>query len=136
MAAATGPGEAGAAADAGRGTEAARLAKRIRGRDPNATRQARIRLGQIISNAIVAKRAADTRALAEVVAPCCAASAVREPTHELDAVHLALLVQATRPDDLEQAVSDLASGWEGRVEIRLLGPMAPYDFTPLPLPSR
>jgi len=34
-----------------------------------------------------AKRAADTQALGEVVAPHCVASVVREPTHELDAVH-------------------------------------------------
>jgi len=61
---------------------------------------------------------------------------VREPTHELDAVHLALLADITRQDDLEQALSDLASDWEGRVEMRLLGPQAPYDFTPNPLPPR
>ena len=109
--------------------EAARLRKQIRGKDPDATRQARIRLGQIISKAITAKRAADTRALGEVVASCCVASIVREPTHELDAVHVALLVEAIRQRDLERALSDLASDWEGRVELRLLGPMALYDFT-------
>jgi hypothetical protein len=114
--------------------EAARLGKQIRGKDPNATRQARIRLGLIINNAIVSKRTADTRALGEVVAPHCAASVVREPTHELDAVHVALLVEITREDDLRQALSALASDWEGRIEIRLLGPQAPFDFTPTPLP--
>ena len=102
---------------------------------PNATRNARIRLGLIINNAIIAKRNADTRALAEVMAPHCVASVVREPTHELDAVHVALLAEITRQDDLEQTLSDLASDWEGRIEIRLLGPMAPYDFTTL-LPQR
>ena len=116
--------------------EAARLAEEIRGKDPNATRHARIRLGSVINNAIIAKRTADTRALAEVMAPHCVASVVREPTHELDAVHLALLADITRQDDLEQALSDLASDWEGRVEMRLLGPQAPYDFTPNPLPPR
>ena len=115
--------------------EAARLGKRIRDKDPNATRNARIRLGLIINNAIVAKRNADTRALGEVMAPHCVASAVREPTHELDAVHVALLAETACQDDLEQALSDLASDWEGRIEIRLLGPMAPYDFTTL-LPQR
>jgi len=42
---------------------------------------------------------------------------------------VALLVETSRRDDLEQALSDLASDWEGRIGIRLLGPMAPYDFT-------
>jgi hypothetical protein len=102
--------------------------------DPDANRDARIRLGLIINDAITAMRNADTRALGEAVAPHCVASAVREPTHELDAVHVALLVAITRQDDLEQALSDLASGWEGRIELRLIGPQAPYDFTPAPLP--
>jgi Gas vesicle synthesis protein GvpL/GvpF len=116
--------------------EAARLATLIRGKDPNATRQARIRLGEIIDKAITAKRTADTRALGEVLAPCCVASVVREPTQELDAVHAALLVEITRQHDLEQALSELASDWEGRIEIRLLGPQAPYDFTPTLVPTR
>ena len=116
--------------------EAARLARLIRGQNPDATRQARIRLGEIINKAITAKRTADTRALGEVVAPHCVASVVREPTHELDAVHVALLAEITRQDDLDQALSDLASDWEGRIEIRLLGPQAPYDFTPTLAPPR
>ena len=116
--------------------EAARLARLIRGKDPNATRHERIRLGEIIDKAIIAKRTADTRALGAVVTPCCVASVVREPTHELDAVHAALLVEISRQDELDQALSNLASDWEGRVEIRLLGPHAPYDFTPTLLPPR
>jgi Gas vesicle synthesis protein GvpL/GvpF len=112
--------------------EAARLRKQIRGKDPYATRSARIRLGLIINNAIAAKRKADTRVLGEVVAPHCVASVAREPTHEMDAVHVALLAEISRQDDLEQALSDLASDWEGRIGLRLLGPQAPYDFTPSP----
>ena len=30
--------------------------------------------------------------------------------------------------DVERAVEDLAREWEGRIELRLLGPMAAYDF--------
>ena len=116
--------------------EAARLRRQIQDKDPDATRNVRIRLGLIINHAITAKRAADTRVLSEVVGPHCVASVVREPTHELDAVHLALLAQITRQDDLEQALSDLASDWAGRIEIRLLGPQAPYDFTPALPPHR
>ena len=56
------------------------------------------------------------------------ASAVREPTHELDAVHVALLVAIGKENRIRQAVQDLARNWEGRIELRLLGPMAPYDF--------
>ena len=116
--------------------EAARLGEQLKGKDPYATRQARIQLGEIINNAITAKQEADTRVVGEVVAPYCVASVVREPTHELDAVQVALLVETTRRADLEQAVADLAADWEGRVELRLLGPLAPYDFTTTPMPPR
>jgi hypothetical protein len=56
------------------------------------------------------------------------ASAVRDPTDELEAVNVAFLVEEDKADDLEQKVEDLEADWEGRVELRVLGPMAPYDF--------
>jgi Gas vesicle synthesis protein GvpL/GvpF len=78
--------------------------------------------------AVSAKRQADTRALGEILARFVVASKVREPTHEFDAVNLAILVEIARQEDLEEAVSALAHSWENRVTVRLLGPMAPYDF--------
>lgn len=92
------------------------------------TRDLRIRLGEIINAAIDGKRTADTRRLGDVAAPYCVASNVRQPSHELDAVHVALLVGSDRVADLEGALGELAEEWAGRVELRLLGPMAAYDF--------
>jgi hypothetical protein len=51
--------------------EPARLRKEIRGKDEDITRGARMQLGEIINNAITAKRQADTSALGDVVAPYC-----------------------------------------------------------------
>ena len=109
--------------------EARRLREQLREvGDEDATRDARIRLGELVGEAIAAKRDADTRRLGEVIEPYCAASSVREPTHEEDAVHVAVLVQTDREDELERALDELAASWDGRVTLRLLGPMAPYDF--------
>jgi hypothetical protein len=109
--------------------EAARLRDQIRqADDENATRDARIRLGEIIAAAITAAREADTRQLGEAVAAYCVASSVRPPSHEDDAVHVALMVETAKQQDLEQAVRKVADDWTGRVTVRLLGPMAPYDF--------
>jgi len=108
--------------------QAARLRDQIRGADPDATRDARIQLGEIISEAITAKREEDTRVLGDQMAGHCAASLVREPTHERDAVHVAFLVDTGREEDLDQVIEGLAKTWAGRVELRLLGPMAAYDF--------
>jgi len=65
----------------------------------------------------------------------CVASVVREPTHELDAVHVAFLVEADGESEMERAIEDLARDWEGRVDVRLLGPMAAYDFVGSALPE-
>ncbi|HTT51074.1 MAG TPA: GvpL/GvpF family gas vesicle protein [Streptosporangiaceae bacterium] len=109
---------------------AAEIRDQLAGRpeaDP-ATRGLRIRLGEIINAAIDQKRTADTRRLGDVIAACCEASQVRQPSHELDAVHVALLVVGGRVVDLDQALGALAREWADRVELRLLGPMAAYDF--------
>ncbi|QDQ92961.1 hypothetical protein FND50_20830 [Rhodococcus sp. WB9] len=35
----------------------------------------------------------------------------------------------SRPaDELEQTVGELARDWDGRIEMRLLGPLAAYEF--------
>jgi hypothetical protein len=108
--------------------QAAQLGDQIRGADPDATRELRMQLGEIISNAVEVKRQQDTRKLGDAVDGIAAASVVRPPSHELDAVYTALLVESSAADDLEQAVQRLADDWNGRIELRLIGPMAAYDF--------
>lgn len=108
--------------------EAQQLRQKIKGLDPAATRDASIRLGEIISDAIEVKRGNDTRLLSDRMDGHCIASAVRAPSHELDAVHVAFLLEQGRESELEQVVEGLAADWDGRVEVRVLGPMAVYDF--------
>lgn len=109
--------------------EAARLRDEIRSvGDQDATRDARIRLGEMISEAIAARRESDTGTLLDAVDSYCAEISMRDPAHEDDAVHVALLAETSKQKELEQALSELASAWEERVTLRLLGPMAPYDF--------
>lgn len=115
--------------------EAARLAEQLSGADPDATRNERIQLGEIIANAVETRRQADTRVVGDAVAGQVAASVVRPPTHELDAVHAAFLVETGKADALGQAVQQLAEEWQGRVDLRLLGPIAAYDFVGTPAAS-
>jgi hypothetical protein len=56
------------------------------------------------------------------------ASVVRAPTHELDAVYVAFLVETGQAEALRQAVERLAGEWRDRAELRLTGPLAAYDF--------
>lgn len=108
--------------------EAAQLRDQIRDADPDATRDERIRLGEIINNAISAMREEDTRQLLSAMEDKAVVSVIRDPTHELDAVNVAFLIEEDSEDEMDQVVEDLGNQWEGRVELRVLGPMAPYDF--------
>jgi hypothetical protein len=108
--------------------EAGRLRAAIRGRSPDATRNERVRLGELVTAGIEARRQADTRTVVDVCTPHTVAVDVREPAHELDAANVAVLAETARERDLVRALDDLARDWQGRATVRLLGPLAPYDF--------
>jgi hypothetical protein len=115
--------------------EAQRLRQQIQGQPPDATRDHRIRLGELINQAIGAKRERDTDTLLSALEPFCVSSRVREPTHEEDAVHVALLVELGGEDDFMDAVDDLRHKWDARVDLQVVGPMAAYDFVVATPPS-
>ncbi|MEU2030562.1 GvpL/GvpF family gas vesicle protein [Nocardia amamiensis] len=109
--------------------EAARLRDEIRDKPEDATRNERIALGEIINQAVTAKRTEDTRRMLTLLEPLTSLVNQREPTHEEDTVHVAILLELSRQDELEDALRQLAEGeWDGRVDLSLLGPMAAYDF--------
>jgi hypothetical protein len=108
--------------------EAARLGDEIRGMDPDVTRDQRIRLGEIVVATIEARRQADTHALGDAVSGQVTASVVRPPTHELDAVYAAFLVETGKAEALREAVERLAEEWQDRIDLTLVGPLAAYDF--------
>lgn len=108
--------------------QAEQLRRAIADADPVATRDARIALGELISLAIAARREADTRALGDQMEGFCAASLVRDPTHELDAVHVAFLLDEEQARRQSEVMATLSEQWGGRVQLRVLGPMAAYDF--------
>ncbi len=108
---------------------AERLCEQVQGTGPDSFPDLRMELAEIVFDAIAGKREQDTRAAGDAAAGLVAESAVRQPAHELDAVYIAFLVAADKAGELEQALTRLAHGWRGRVELRLIGPFAPYDFT-------
>jgi hypothetical protein len=115
--------------------EAASLRDQLRGQPEEATVNLRIRLGEIINQAVEAKRAADTQRVIDELAPIADEIAVRPPTHEEEAANVAFLVETDRQEEFEDALERLATDWDGRVTLRLLGPLAPYDFTAPLLPG-
>lgn len=108
--------------------DARRLRAELAGTDETATRDQRIALGEMINNGVAAKRAGDTQRVVEALEKEGFTTGVREPSHELDAAHVACLAELDRQGDLERLVSKLADDWGDRVDVRILGPLAPYDF--------
>ncbi len=108
--------------------QASKLLGTIRDQPEETTRDARMALGEIVSNAIEAKRDEDTRKVVEALDSLSDSVNVREPTHEEEAAQVAVLVEVARQEELEKAVGELAEQWDGRVDMRLLGPLAAYDF--------
>jgi Gas vesicle synthesis protein GvpL/GvpF len=108
--------------------EAQQLREQMAGMSEDAARNSRMALGEIVVNAIDAKRAADTEAVVKVLDDVAKQVNVRQPTHELDAVNVAFLAEVDQQEELQARVDDLSENWDGRVELRLLGPLAAYDF--------
>lgn len=108
--------------------KARRLQQRIEGTDEAASREERIALGELIGKSVEARRAADTQRLARQLGELGIEFKFREPTHEFDAVHLACLVKQADEERLRDTCARFARDHEGRIELRLLGPMAAYDF--------
>jgi hypothetical protein len=107
----------------------------LRDRPEEETHAERIALGERIGGAVDTHRDADARTLAEALAPVVADLVMRPPAGEFDVAAFAVLAETARERNLVRTVRDLAHGWSGRVEVRLLGPIAPYDFTAEPRPE-
>lgn len=107
---------------------AAALAERVRGRSDVESREERIRLGEMIAQAVQQRQEAETHDLIERAGPHAVANAARPPSHEMDAANIAFLVAAEDEDEFVQAVEDFAERRRNLIHMRLLGPSAPYDF--------
>lgn len=119
----------------GEDPQVADLAAQTRGADPILTRDVQMQLGEIIGQQIELKRAQDTQVLAEALQGHVTGAVTRPPTDEFDAVHAAFLIQADGADELITEIEKLASDWDGRVDLRVIGPVAAYDFVGTPAPT-
>ncbi|SCF35849.1 GvpL/GvpF family gas vesicle protein [Micromonospora mirobrigensis] len=108
--------------------DAAQLAEQVRGRPELESREARIRLGEIISQSVELRREAENKQLVDAVGGYARHTAPRQPSSELDAVNVAFLVGAADEDEFVAAVEEFAEQRRDLIRMRLLGPLAPYDF--------
>jgi hypothetical protein len=88
----------------------------------------RIRLGELVAQSWQHLAQADADHILGRIAPAVAAHAVRRDPGPAAALDAALLVEVERAEELEDSLEDLAAQAHGRMELRLVGPLAPYDF--------
>ncbi|MDT0541688.1 MULTISPECIES: GvpL/GvpF family gas vesicle protein [Streptomyces] len=108
--------------------EARRLREELEGLPEDAGYDLRVQLGQLVVEAVGAKREVDAREIEQRVAPFALAVATSEPESAEGVVNAAFLIEDKQRGAFEQAAEELARQWNGRVRLRLLGPLAPYDF--------
>lgn len=88
----------------------------------------RMRLGEVVVQAMQRKRQADAELVLGALDPHAAAVVVRDPGDPDDVLDAAFLVERDRVSDFDSAVESAGRTLAGRVRLRLLGPAAPYDF--------
>lgn len=110
--------------------EAAELHQKLNRRSSGMADPRRVRLGEVVARGVAVQRESDLDLLVREVSPYAVAAAPRPlPATPGDRLaDVAFLVDLARGDEFEAAVEDLAERERERVRLRLLGPMAAYDF--------
>jgi len=108
--------------------EAAQLREYVHGQPEGGALEERMRLGEIINQTVEYLRATDTEHLLARMEPVAVAAAPRQPMEEDDGAYVAFLVETAREQEFDQVLEQVAGEWGPRVSIRLIGPLAAYDF--------
>lgn len=106
----------------------AQLRERVRGLSEAAGHFERVRLGELVAAEVEHVRERDAGRVHEQLDGLAVATS-REPASGLQAaVNSAFLVERSRTAEFARAVDAAAETLDGRVELRLLGPLPPYSF--------
>jgi hypothetical protein len=108
--------------------EIQQLRERTRGLPGDAAVGDRVRLGQLVAQTWERLARLDADHLLAQVAPMVTASTVRREPGPAGALDAALLVDTARSQELEDLLELLAQEADGRMQLSLVGPLAPYDF--------
>lgn len=108
--------------------EIRRLRELTRGVPEEASYRERVRLGELVAHGLERRSAEDADMVLGLVVPLAEDHLVRSPASATEVVDVALLVDDARSDELVEALEQYAEAWHQRLRLRLVGPLAPYDF--------
>ena len=106
----------------------AELRRRTRDLPEGAVHPDLVRLGELVSQAMDAKRTDDADQVLDVLLPHVLAEAPRAGGGVDHLLEVAVLVEEKKVPDMEAALETLAEALHERVRLRLTGPVPPYDF--------
>ena len=95
---------------------------------PEAVHRHLVHLGELVSQALEEKREVDCAMILEFVGPLVAAHRVRIGSGTDELCELSVLVDDVARDRFEERLEILAEAVHERIRLRLLGPLAPFDF--------
>lgn len=110
--------------------EVRELQAEIRDLPEDATYHQRLRLGELVVGELEERRDAEAEELVQQLEPHAVGVVVHNPGRPDDIVNAAFLVERERVREFEDAVERQGERLDGRARLRLLGPLAPYDFVP------
>jgi len=106
----------------------AELQERTRGRPDDEVFADRLRLGQLVAEVMEEKRDLDASVLCEAILPLTDAHKLTVGSGLEVVFDLNVLVHDDRRAELEERLESLAEAVHERLRLRLVGPVAPYDF--------
>jgi hypothetical protein len=113
----------------------AQLREETRGHDEILTRDARVRLGELVSMALEQLRQYDAAAIIGRLNAASVASRMDHLESEFMVLNAPFLVERGRMHEFEDAAAAVADEQAERMRLTLLGPMPAFDFVPSREPS-
>lgn len=111
--------------------EIARLRESLRDVPEDATYYERIKLGEMVAEAVNRSRDTDAGQIIDALAPLATAVDVRDLDHERVVVGASFLVERKRMAEFDRAVDDLGRERAGRMRFKYTGPLPAHSFVEL-----
>ncbi|MDQ0507101.1 GvpL/GvpF family gas vesicle protein [Xanthobacter agilis] len=98
------------------------------GRPADKTHYERIRLGELIGQALERKRREDEERILDRVRPFVHKTKLNKPIGDRMVVNGAFLVDAAHEAELDQSIRAMDAEWGARLSFKYVGPVPPYNF--------
>lgn len=111
--------------------ELAALRDSIQGQSEDATYPQRIRLGELISGALSARREVDEQSIVGRLESEAVAVEVSATLHERMVCNVSFLVAESRVDAFNESLDELGAEYGGAIRFKYTGPLPPHSFVEL-----